>query len=97
MRLPFRWNRWDAIHLCAALLCAAAITLAAPHEARAWHSGGGWGGRHFHGYHHGGWGGPWYGPVLPLPPLPFFFPPPPFGVRVYPGFHPVPHYYRPWR
>ncbi len=97
MRLPFRCNRWNAISLCTALLCAVVITLAAPHEASAWHGGGGWGPRHFHGYYHGGWGGPWYGPVLPLSPLPLFFPPPPFGVRVYPGFHPVPHYYRPWR
>jgi len=92
MRLPFR--RW--IHLCGALLGAAAIVLTVPQVALAWHGHDGWRHRPFYEHHHhGDWGGRWYRPAFHAPP--FFFPPPPFRVRVYPGYYPTPYYHVPYR
>lgn len=90
MRLLLRWNHWNRIHFSAALLCAVVVALAVPNAARAWHGDDDWRPRHHHGHgHDGDWGGRRY---FAHPP---FFVPPPFGVRVYPGYYPAPYYRTP--
>jgi hypothetical protein len=82
MRLPLRFNLRKGIPLGARLLFAVGIVLATPKAALAWHGDDGWRPSHY-GWHHHGWGGQW-------------FVPPPFGVRVYPGYYPAPVYSAPY-
>ena len=83
MRLPFRCTHESVLSVCSALFCAVVIALAVPSAARA--SNGDDGRPRDEHVHHkdGGWRGPW---IVP----------PPFGVRVYPGYYPAPIYSAPY-
>jgi hypothetical protein len=79
MTLPARKN---LVRITCALMSAVLIPLAMPATARA-SNGDDWHRRDAHLHHQGsGWGGPWLVP-------------PPFGMRVYPGYYPAPIYSTP--